>query len=227
MKNKLIAGCMLTVVGSLMMGPTILATSYESETNALSPVTVSIEEDTNTQIPPIDPADPKGPIDPVDPNPNVGSLAINYVSGLDFGEVTIDGKAQVIESAKDHDANDRDFDNLVSIRDIRNPAQRDGWRLTVKQTSELLEGATITMNPFIAKSVADSLEVSTSSEFIINKDAQVFAKTNSNTNPSGSLSIGMAQPNKSVTLSIPDGEYEAGNYSTSLSWELVSEPIGN
>lgn len=222
-----VAFSILSVSAFVTTSSSILATSYDGDLNALSPVTVLVEDDESTIIPPVDPENPTDPIDPILPNPNPTSLAITYISGLDFGQVVGDGKKQIIGAKSDVDMNGTSFDNLVSLRDIRSLSQRDGWTLTVKQNSELLEGATISMNPFISPYTAERFDLSTNGEITLNEDAQVFAKTNSSANPSGSVSIGMAQPGEAVTLSIPDTEYEAGEYSTSLNWELVSGPIGN
>lgn len=224
LKMKIISASMVTVIGALMFSQSALATTYQGDLNATSPVTVLIEDEDSLVIPPIDPEiDP--PIIPIDPNPDAGALAIRYISSLDFGQVHVDGSGQMISALPDVDTQGTEFSNLVSLRDVRSSTNRDGWTLTVKQDQELLEGSTITMNPYINDLVAERLEVSTGGELTLNSDAQVFARTNTNANPSGSLSIGMAQPGESVTLTIPEEEYEAGEYTTTLTWELISGPM--
>ncbi|WP_317944040.1 WxL domain-containing protein [Carnobacterium maltaromaticum] len=223
MKTKIISASMVTVLGALMFSQSALATTYQDDLNATSPVTVLIEDEDSLVIPPIDPEGP--PIIPIDPNPEPGALAIRYISSLDFGQVFVDGSEQMIRALPDVDTQGAEFSNLVSLRDVRSSTNRDGWTLTVKQDQELLEGSTITMNPYINDLVAERLEVSAGGEIILNSDAQVFARTNTNTNPSGSLSIGMAQPGESVALTIPEEEYEAGEYTTTLTWELISGPM--
>ncbi len=223
LKTKIISASMVTVLGALMFSQSALATTYQDDLNATSPVTVLIEDEDSLVIPPIDPEGP--PIIPIDPNPEPGALAIRYISSLDFGQVFVDGSEQMIRALPDVDTQGAEFSNLVSLRDVRSSTNRDGWTLTVKQDQELLEGSTITMNPYINDLVAERLEVSAGGEIILNSDAQVFARTNTNTNPSGSLSIGMAQPGESVALTIPEEEYEAGEYTTTLTWELISGPM--
>lgn len=224
LKMKIISASMVTIIGTLLFSQSTLATTYQDDLGATSPVTVLIEDEDILIIPPIDP-EVEPPIIPVDPNPEPGALAIRYISSLDFGQVFVDGSEQMINALPDLDSEGMEFSNLVSLRDVRSSTNRDGWTLTVKQDQELLEGSTITMNPYIDASVAERLEVSTGGELTLNSDAQVFARTNTNTNPSGSLSIGMAQPGESVTLTIPEEEYEAGEYTTTLTWELISGPM--
>lgn len=220
--NKLISILALSVLGTTIMGPTVLATTeYPSATEGLSSVEAEIIMEDNPIIPPVDPQEPIPPIAPGEVNPDRGDgLSIRYVSGLDFGNTEFSSDRQQLTAKPDSginsEAEEVTFGNMVAIEDIR--GTRDGWTLTVQQTDEFINGATITMNPFV---VDNEFGVTPSNGSLeINTVAQNFASaSNSGPGMAGITSIGMGD----VTLDIPENT-GVGRYDTTLTWTLISGP---
>ncbi|CRH17891.1 lectin-like domain-containing protein [Carnobacterium maltaromaticum] len=176
----------------------------------------------NLEIPSIDPSNPSLELDKE--NPNEGSLAIRYVSSLNFGETTVVGNGQELIALPSKDQDGKDILNMVTIQDIRPEAQRDGWQLQVRQTRDLIGGAQIIMNPFVHESNLAGENISVyEGDFIPNTDSQIFASA-SEANSNQIISFGMHNPQEEgVRLLIPPG-MGAGSYQTNLHWSLVSGP---
>ncbi|WP_317944039.1 WxL domain-containing protein [Carnobacterium maltaromaticum] len=221
--NKLISILALSLLGTTMIGPTVLATTeYPSATEGISSVEAEITMEDNPIIPPVDPEEPIPPIDPDEVNPDRGDgLSIRYVSGLDFESTEFSTERQLLtaktDSGVDSEGGTVEFGNMVAIEDIR--GTRDGWTLTVQQTDEFINGATISMNPYV---VQNEFGVTTSNGSLeINNVAQNFASaSNSGPGMAGITSIGMGD----VTLDVPENT-GVGRYDTTLNWTLISGPV--
>lgn len=213
----------LVVVGILLGAPlNVAATTYEDAQNAESPVDVEIVAPDPGEIEIPIPPGPEEPdvMPPLEPtNPDLGDgLSLHYISGLQFPttEFSLDEDKTVTANldSGELDGEKISFPNMAVVIDIRGD-RTSGWDLQVSQKTELFEGAILTMNP---KS-SDIGDVSTSSDsLILNDDAQIFASADG-TGAAGVNSISMGK----VTLFVPKGT-GLGEYKTTLSWSLVSEP---
>lgn len=208
----------LTVAG---IGIQASAATYDGPRDANSSVTAEITippvDPENPGIPPVDPEDPNPPIDPEETNPERGDgLSIRYVSPLDFGSTSFSTETQRLTANHSTGLDGQSFENMVTVEDIR--GTRDGWILTVNQAEELMDGAIITMNPYVAE---NDFGVTTSSDpLIIGTAAQNFAQADNESADAGVISIGMGV----VTLDIP-ARTGVGEYSTTLIWNLANGPV--
>lgn len=217
----LAAASILAMVGG---GVTASAnTVFPGTGNAESPVKVIIETDGEIEVPPVDPEEP--PIDPENPNLEAGPLDILYVSPLDFGTVVLNGEEQLLNAASDKDLSGQEFENMVSIQDRRSDANRQGWSLTVRYEQDFLDGAEIKMNPFIHETNQEEYGIQSGGEITLSNSAVVFAETSQSGYGRHTVSMGMAQPDEAVQLVIPGEDYETGEYTTTLIWELTDGPI--
>lgn len=134
----------------------------------------------------------------------------------------------VVYADQDRNENDETFDNMVTIQDFRNDANRDGWELSVKQdTNSFIPGSFITMTPYVHPTIAAEYQIQTpsASGLRLNNAEQVFARTESQENPSGIVSIGFANPEMDgVELSVP-ANTPVGDYKTTITWNLSSAPL--
>ncbi|WP_176462066.1 WxL domain-containing protein [Enterococcus sp. 4E1_DIV0656] len=208
-----------TLVGTSLQASA--ATTYPDALNAESPVTGEVTLPTTPPgIPPIDPESPEPPIDPEEGNPELGDgLSILYVSPLDFGQTEFSTEAQTLLAEKLVDEDENEFENRVTVTDLR--ADRDGWELTVAQSSELMDGATLTMYPNAHAGTAAALGVTTASgQLLLSTDAATFATADNETADAGIISMGMGE----VELNLP-ASAGAGEYSTTLNWTLTNGPV--
>lgn len=221
MLNKKIVKLTTALTLGLILNSTTLvnATSYEGPLNAESPVSAEITLPKEIVIPPIDPENPELP--PVDPtNPEKGNgLSLVYVSGLNFPKVEFDlNESQTILASRDSGENTEgetiEFDNMVTVMDVRDE-RTEGWALRASQTTELFNGAVINMIP---KVYSNDMGVAVPPSFEVNTSSKDFASANGSGN-AGIMSIGMGD----VELQVP-AKTGVGEYSTTIKWELISEP---
>lgn len=223
MLNKKIVTLTTALTLGLILNSTTLvnATNYEGPLNAESPVSAEITLPNEIVVPPIDPDNPVLP--PAEPtNPEVGNgLSLVYVSGLNFPKVEFDlNKSQTILASRDSGENAEgetiDFDNMVTVMDIRDE-RTDGWALRASQAEELFNGAVISMIPKVS---SNDMGVSVFETFEVNTSSKDFASANGSGN-AGIISLGMGD----VELKVP-AKTGVGEYSTTIKWELISEPQG-
>lgn len=221
MNKKLISTLALTVLGVNLAIPAASAvTDYPSATEGKSTVEAEIILGDEETIPPINPVDPNPPVDPVNPDRGEG-LSIRYISSLDFGKTNFSSQAQQLTAAPDSGTDENDdtveFENMVTVEDIR--GVRDGWTLSVAQTADLMDGATLTMNPNVA---TNQLGVTVgSSTLVVDSENKIFASAdNEGAGMAGIISLGMGD----VTLDIP-ANTGLGTYETTLDWTLTSGPL--
>lgn len=230
MKIKLVSAAILTAMGITALGTVAHAADYPDAKTGISDVNVSVEigEDGGPTIPPIDPENPEPPVDPGPGNPHIGELSIRYISNLVFPTLPASTETTVVYADQDRNENDETFDNMVTIQDFRNDANRDGWELSVKQdTNSFIPGSFITMTPYVHPTIAAEYQIQTpsASGLRLNNAEQVFARTESQENPSGIVSIGFANPGMDgVELSVP-ANTPVGDYKTTITWNLSSAPL--
>ncbi|WP_317945313.1 WxL domain-containing protein [Carnobacterium maltaromaticum] len=219
--KKLLAVLSVSTIGIIALETRAQAeTEYPTATQAISEVDISIMlgDDGGPSIPPIDPEDPDLP--PLPENPTPGELSLRYVSDINFGEIVVSSKSGSTFTKKDSNG----VFPMATVQDFRNSSTRDGWQLTVKQDSEILPGGQIRMRPF-----TDELKIEVPSPVLtLNESNQLFANTvkeEGEPGLSGIYSIGMADINSNgVELFIP-ANVAVGDYSTSLTWNLISGPL--
>lgn len=220
---KLLSTCALltTLLGA---GIQASAATYDGPKNAESSVSAEITippiDPENPEIPPVDPENPEPPVDPEETNPERGDgLSIRYVSGLDFGSTPFSTEAQQLtakdDSGIDGEGEVQTFENMVTVEDIR--GERDGWELTVRQSSEFMNGSVMTMNPHVT---TNDFGVSTDTEaLVLSTEDATFAQADNAEASAGVTSIGMGN----VTLDIP-ARAGVGEYETTLVWNLTNGP---
>lgn len=227
MKKELIAVCCLASI-ALGGAPTIFAD--DEHTQRESEVRTRVILDT-IPLPPT-----PGPIPPITPPgtlPNDVDFGINYVSDLNFGEIDFSTSDQTIrtqwdanlrgtpEEGDESEDADRIF-SYLSVRDYREDADRNTWRVTVERTTTgFAQGATLTMFPTFNQ--AASQGTARASDFIIPASVTIdetpvdfLASENVVTGHSG-FNLGDAE------LVIP-AYTTAGAYSTKLTWNLIAGP---
>lgn len=222
LRKKLSVALLATTV--LGMGATTQmasAVEYNGATNATTDVKAEIKlpDSTAIEIPPVDPDGPGIPPD-IKPNPELGDgLAIMYVSDLNFGISDFNQTEETKLVAASDSVGGVNFDNMVTITDIRSEDSRDGWELRVTQDNELFSGGSITMNPTVDSNNSNGVTV-VENELALNNESQRFASAdNSMAGQAGTTSIGMGE----VSLVIPAGT-GVGTYNSTLTWNLVAGP---
>lgn len=178
---------------------------------------------TQPDIPAINPED--GTLELENTNPeDMSWLSIRYASSLDFGVAKHVENGQELFSLPSVDREGKEIPNMITIQDMRPEDNREGWQLQVRQTSELVGGAQIVMNPEVHESVLSGNDLSVhEGDLILNTDSQVFASA-SETNSNQIISFGMHRPEaEGVRLLIPSG-MGVRSYHTTLEWNLVSGP---
>lgn len=187
----------------------------------LEDISVQVDPRVNPPIPPINPSDPNPD---VSENPHEGALAIRYVSGLNFGSIATANRKQELVSLPVEDNAGNVLPPMVTVQDMRPENQRNGWKLTVSQKSELINGARMILNPYGNGQNLIDLSVGVrESSLILNDSQQMFAWSESGSQP-GIISLAMNQPGETgVKLEIPSG-VGIGKYQMDLEWSLVNGP---
>lgn len=225
MKTKLLLSTVvLASIGVNLLGMSAQAADFTEATKGTSEVKASVilGEDGGPDIPGI-PGEPEPP-DPDNPNPNGGPLSIRGLSNIIFSEIEVSTVGVTVYAEKKKHA-EYDFENRITVQDFRNDNERDGWELRVTMDSEFIPGSQMKMTPYIHNSDIDKLALELpNAELVVNNEAKVFARTIDTNNPSGILTMLFANPDtEGVELYVPMNT-PTGDYETSLTWELVSEP---
>lgn len=225
--KKLVSTVLVGSIGFTTLGGYVSAMEYPNETSGISDVSaqIIIGENGGPTIPSVNPINPEPPIDNSNQNGTLGALSIRYISDVNFPDIEISTEPVTVFAELDKGIDDEEFDNLVSVQDFRNDNERDGWELTVKMSSDFITGSELTMKPFIQPVVGlEYALIAPNNEILIGESAQVFARTQNNNNPSGIISMNLADPDTDgVKLSIP-ANTPVGNYSTTLVWNMSTGP---
>lgn len=222
MKKTLLSTLVLTGLGMTTLGTVIQAAEYPSATNGISDVTATITIGEGPEMPPIGPEFPDLPGIDLPTNPKAGEFGLRYVSDIEFEDIEVSTGNQSVFAKEDTNG----AFPMAVVQDYRGDDTRDGWQLMVKQEGELFRGAQIKMTPSISSSNMSNIEVPTSG-ITLNDSAKVFANTKVESgNPSGIYSIGMGNVTGGVELIVPANS-SVGEYSTQLTWNLVSGPVSS
>ncbi|MBC1434549.1 hypothetical protein HB848_04280 [Listeria rocourtiae] len=200
-------------------GNTVLATTYDGSDRATSEAAVQILPGTGVidpEVPnPIDPEEPSIPIDPINPNP--GSLRINHVSDLNFGDFTLTGRKEMLHAKKVTTTTGQDLPAFINIADLRGTG--DGWTLKVSQSGELVRGGVLTFDP--EYNGADQGIESVGGELAADGDEidVLIAEKNAGMGSHSALLGGI----DGVSLTIPK-DATVGQQKASLNWNIVADP---
>lgn len=199
---------------------------------------------TENVVHPIDPTHPdmNHPITPEDPEehdkPTSGSLSIDYISNLRFGEQKITGADTTYHAQLDQFTDSKGEaiarPNFIQITDVRD--NKSGWRLTVTQDkqfqneNEELTGAVLKLNNAILTTPNDGVPPIASNNIALTPGSStdiLEAKTNQGTGTwlnrfgkdeeEGKLSISLSVPGETKKVQ--------GEYKTSLTWILTDSPL--
>lgn len=236
-KSILASSCALVFI-ILGTASSAFATSYTDASHSTSNATITFEEDKEAG-PIVDPTNPTDPILPDGPvNPTGSELMITYTSDLNFGTQSKQNKTwnALGEQVTDvNSGNTRNIAPFISVKDTRGTS-RKGWSLTVKQDEDfkdtdgkVLTGAELSYSNLVSALTVGAPTVK-SGVISIGKDAAEFASADTNTGV-GSWSIGLGSydtelgTTNGVTLKVPTTTAKnTGSYSTTLTYELISDP---
>ncbi|CAD5900128.1 WxL domain-containing protein [Carnobacterium maltaromaticum] len=222
MKKTLLSTIVLTGLGMTTLGSVTQAVTYPSATDGISEVnsTITIGDGGGPEVPPIGPGFPELPEIELPTNPKAGEFGLRYISDIEFGDIEVSTNAQSVFATED---TNKAFPMIV-VQDYRGDDIRDGWQVTIKQETELFRGAEIKMSPSVTADNMPVIAVPTSG-ITLNSSAQIFANTKVEAGkPAGIYSIGMGNATKGVELVVPANS-SVGEYSTKLTWNLVSGPV--
>lgn len=200
-------------------GNTVLATTYDGADKATSEAAIQILPGTGVidpEVPnPIDPEEPSIPVDPINPNP--GSLRINHVSDLNFGDFTLTGRKEKIHAKKVTTKTGQDLPAFINIADLRGTG--DGWTLKVSQSGELVRGGALAFDP--EYNGADPGIESVGGELAADGDEidVLIAEKNAGLGSHSALLGGI----DGVSLTIPK-DATVGQQKASLNWNIVADP---
>ncbi|WP_375179748.1 WxL domain-containing protein [Enterococcus rotai] len=200
----------------------------------------------NTDItPPMDPTQPDKSTEIISPIPvppgTSGPLSVDFAPHVIFGEHDGSQKndvyyAKLTRIKKNTDGSEEEVPNFLQLTDNR--GKNAGWRLTVKQNGQLknsthsLKGAQMSLKNITL------LSPNNREKPIVVKDVQLDPESDepvevsraTETTGKGTWQVMFGKDNEesktSIQVSVPGTtEKKKGNYSTSLTWELIDTPI--
>ncbi|MDZ5759995.1 WxL domain-containing protein [Carnobacterium maltaromaticum] len=223
---------------------TLLSGSILISTYSASAAVANTEFSTNSvdfvagdeAVDPLDPTNPDNPtppvpLDPMDPeNPgtgNVGTLTINYVSNIKFGQQKISGK--------DITYNALNADPDVQVTDLRGTGA--GWNLSAKTNGfasadgkKVLKSAELSFKNGEVKAGSKnnvSLVPVASNMIFNNNSIQTVMNAKKDAGKGTWLNVwsGKDQSNDKVQLKVLAGTAEANTaYTSTITWELADAP---
>ncbi len=223
--KKLFLGTSLLIT-SLFVG--VQTTHAEMKSDAESKSTVkTVAGETTEPIPPVDPTDPEKPNpDPEVPGTgNTGTLTIDHVSSIDFGEQEIKEKEAIYNAKTEHP--------YVQVTDRRGTGA--GWTLKAsidefsnEDKTKILKGAELSLKNGSIKSISGNVsEKPLGYDVNLNKDMQVIMQAGTDQGMGTWLDVfsGTKDDNANVQLKVPAGSAKAKqNYSSVIRWELTDAP---
>ncbi|WP_207695133.1 WxL domain-containing protein [Enterococcus sp. DIV0212c] len=231
---------------TLLLGGTSIETGvvWANESGGKSEAEISYTENTDA-TPPKLPTNPEEDVEivspiPVDPGTS-GPLSVDYAPHVIFGEKEASSKddiyyAKLAEVKKPDDSSIKEVPNFLQLTDNRGKSA--GWRLTIKQNGQLrngayvLKGAEITLKNVSLASPSGGAEPTTVQSITLNPDSGEPAEVARSTEQTGKgtwiIKFGkeLKESQKSIQVKVPGKtEKKQGNYTTSLTWELMDAPI--
>ncbi|EAG2919091.1 WxL domain-containing protein [Listeria monocytogenes] len=199
-KKTLIVG-LIGISSVTLFAPSAFAVTSEGDSKA----TVKFKAGTGV-VDPVDPENPTKPIDPLDPsNPtdpgtgNTGSLTLDYVSSVNFGEHEVSSTEQSYSSTSRKP--------FIQISDRRGTGA--GWKVTATATAFQNEDGAASLGTSIVSVV--SAKESEGMGTWINR---WFGATPNDT----------ASLNDNVQLTIPAGSATLGDHEATITWTLSDAP---
>ncbi|OJG49104.1 hypothetical protein RV06_GL002030 [Enterococcus haemoperoxidus] len=200
----------------------------------------------NTDItPPIDPREPDESTEIVSPIPvqpgTSGPLSVDFAPHVIFGEHEGSKEndtyyAKLTKIKKKADGSEEEVPNFLQLTDNR--GKDAGWRLTVKQNGQLkngahiLKGAEISLNNITLFSPNNGKEPIAIESVRLDPDSMEPTEVSRSTETTGKgtwmIMFGKdkEESKKSIQVRVPgSAEKKKGNYTTSLTWELIDTPI--
>ena len=228
-KTFLLSTSILSLLG---MGYSASATSI-SEGQWDSTGTVAFTENTTT---PPDVVNPEAPDEP-GPDGTAGSLAIDYVSDLDFGTHEISASKATYYANPDTQAFSSPVADFVEMHDLRGLGTGNDTQLSVTQLAQFsngtaeLNGAALTFSSgnavnasggdYTPSAVAKYTLIPGTSQSVMTTDGTVGQYLTSYGQASDYQGTEVKSP---ISLSVPSGAATAGSYSTTLQWDLIAAP---
>lgn len=214
---------------SAVSAATINATQWDSE--------AKIAFEANTTTPP-DVTNPEVP-DVEGPEGVAGALAIDYASDLDFGTHEISANEETYYAKADTAAfgSENPVGAFVEMHDLRGEGEGNGTNLTVKQVSQFKNGtkelssAVLSFSDARAQNAKGGAYVPSGvGNFDLVPGDATTVMTTDGTVGEFLTSFGTAadyegeETGGPISLSVPSGSATAGNYTTTLQWDLVTDP---
>ncbi|EUJ27202.1 cell surface protein [Listeria floridensis FSL S10-1187] len=239
--SKAKVGAMLAVILAISLFPISEKVAAKSSTSSKADIYYASNFDSTN---PVDPNDPGNEVVPHSDQPIMpgtpGPLSIDFASNIQFGKHEISGKtetyfAELTSVTVKKTGITKKVPNYVQVTDNRGTLS--GYRLTVKQNGQLKSGSNVlkgaeikflnsTLKSAGSKKYPQSVNVialdpngDSSSDVII---AKFGTGPGTWVNAFGGTD---AQARKSVQVVLPNETKKvAGNYTTSLTWELIDSP---
>jgi len=192
--------------------------------------------DNNTPAPTV--TNPEAP-GSTGPTGTAGALAIDYASNLDFGSHTISGTDATYYAAADSTAfSGQSVADFVEAHDLRGLGAGNNWTLSVTQKAQFsngtsnLTGAQLSFTSGTAKNAATgaSYTPSATASFALTPGTAQTVMTGDGTVGQFLTSYGQASDYKGqevagpISLSVPAGSAQAGNFTSTLEWDLTTAP---
>ncbi|WP_430612532.1 leucine-rich repeat protein [Enterococcus sp. DIV0876] len=184
--------------------------------------TIRLAVDTS-RIPDVDPDNPA--IKPDAPlNPNSGALSIRYVSAIEFRRTTFSPDEQQLQALPNIDSTGATMPHLISVQDTRAAAERNGWRLSVRQTNDFLSGTSIELSPYVHERNQTRFGVQTADTMVLNDSLQNIAWTTADEYEAGVLSIAISGHNNTGLTALVPARAGIGESETTMMWNLQTGP---
>ncbi|WP_348923016.1 WxL domain-containing protein [Enterococcus rotai] len=191
------------------------------------------------------PAIPKEPVEIISPMPvnpgTAGPLSVDFAPNIVFGEHKASDKddiyyAKLTKVKKVVDGAENEVPNYLQITDNR--GKKEGWRLTVRQNGQLsnrthdLNGAEISIKNITLISPNSSAKPIAANDIRLDPIKQEAAELSRSDEQTGKgtwiimFGANNEESKKSIQVNVPGTtEKQKGNYTTSLTWELIDSPI--
>ncbi|MCT0016607.1 WxL domain-containing protein [Lactococcus lactis subsp. lactis] len=195
--------------------------------------TVAFTENTTT---PPDVTNPEVPGE-TGPGGTPGSLAIDYASDLDFGTHAISASQETYYANPDSQAFSKSVAAFVEMHDLRGLGTGNSTQLTVTQLAQFnngsaeLNGAALTFSSGTGVNAGGGSYVPTSvTEFTLTPGTAQNVMSTDGTAGQFLTSYGKASDYQGtetggpISLSVPSGSAQAGNYTATLQWDLTTAP---
>lgn len=229
MKKKIFIGVALVSLFSILG---INSISVKADSSSLTTDgTISFDKNDGSEVIPVNPTDPTKPVDPTNPtepdnkeNPDKGQLALVVApSKFNFGAHKVNPAGGTYKAIPQNKAKDSLY--YLQVSDLRD-AGINGWSVSVKQDSPLIEGSTLTIPAGTAKNSIDTNATGLTSKAVAltdNNEATVFSADKSLEAGKGQSVSSWKVDDVSFTT-VANTEVE-GAYTNTLTWTLTASAV--